>query len=891
MKMFVFLLLIITTIYCSYDSCENEYNYTNCLNHTIDELTGFSCRFFLDDSNDVDVKGDLYSESYCHIFPDAAKNQKIEWKIEQGFTLETMSSDPESVNESHYVVEPQKEFYDKNETILIKKKLISNEDLTIIKSKNTCAYQAMINYNLTNKNICFNTNRFPELKDLVNCGYTNITINKTGKIFTRKTCFYIPDNHLPDEFQNLFSKMFVRNGIWAVAKDMDKLEEFPGGSKLAKRKKEKRRNLEDDEIKFEMTVEDKYGKIYKYTDKKLEPEIIEEGSQGDKIYDDENTNNKTKSYNCSGNDFFIGKCIPNNITNSSDRIASDYIYEILEDIKNGKFNDIFENVIAENKTYDATESNITYIISTVSSQYSTNYSTVDLKKCEALLKEKFLLDKNETLILLKLEYNIEKLKIPIIEYQFFIKNGTRINLSYCLNITELVSIPVNISEEEEFIHNPNSYYYNDKCSIYTSEYGTDLSMYDRKNNYNKKYLALCEKNCKYKRYNKRNQRVECKCKTKTKFPELVEKAIKELSLKELLHQFTDVIKHWNLFLFKCYKVVFSSEGLKKNSGSYINIIIISGIIFCTIFFGVKGYTLYKNRIIDIVNKELDDSKQNQTLEIFNNKIIFNRNDLNNLEKPNNMSTNDDINNSNYIPSEINLNTKLTKSYNDFEMNNLEYNNALIQDNRSFCQMYVSFIKTKHPIYFTFLLENDYNSRIIKICLFIFSFSLEYSINALFFNDSTMHKIYEDRGDYNFIYQLPQIIYSFLISLVITKLLSHFILSEEKVAEIVKIKNLETENKINVLFRKSIYKLIIFFVLILLIQLLFLYYLSSFCGVYKNTQGALITDTIISFVISLFIYSYIFCLIPCTMRYYSLKGKNKDRKCLYNASNIISDIIL
>ena len=46
MKMFVFLLLIITTIYCSYDSCENEYNYTNCLNHTIDELTGFSCRFF-----------------------------------------------------------------------------------------------------------------------------------------------------------------------------------------------------------------------------------------------------------------------------------------------------------------------------------------------------------------------------------------------------------------------------------------------------------------------------------------------------------------------------------------------------------------------------------------------------------------------------------------------------------------------------------------------------------------------------------------------------------------------------------------------------------------------------------------------------------------------------
>ena len=459
--------------------------------------------FFLDDSNDVDVEGDLYSEQYCGIFPDSAKNQKIEWKIEQGFTLETMSTSPELFNESNYVAEPQKEFYEKNETILIKKKLISNEDLTIIKSKNTCAYIAFKVYNLTDKNICFNTNRFPELKDLINCGYANITINKTGKIFTINSCYFIPDNHLPVEFQKLFSKMYIENGIRYLVKYMEKPEEL-------KRKKEKVRNLEDDEIKFEMTIEDKYGKKYKYTEQSLEPKIISNGTQGDKNYDDENTNNKTKSYNCSGIDFFIGKCTPKNITNSSDRVESDYIYEILDDIKNEKFNEIFENVIAENKAYNATESNITYIISTVSSQYSTNYSTVSLEKCESFLKQKFLLDKNETLILFKLEYGIEKLKIPIIDYQFFLKNGTRINLSYCFNITELVSIPVNINEEKEFIHNPYSYFYNDKCSVYTSEYGTDLSMYDRKKNYKEKCLALCEKDCIYKRYNKGNQRVECK---------------------------------------------------------------------------------------------------------------------------------------------------------------------------------------------------------------------------------------------------------------------------------------------------------------------------------------------------------------------------------------------
>ena len=37
------------------------------------------------------------------------------------------------------------------------------------------------------------------------------------------------------------------------------------------------------------------------------------------------------------------------------------------------------------------------------------------------------------------------------------------------------------------------------------------------------------------------------------------------------------------------------------------------------------------------------------------------------------------------------------------------------------------------------------------------------MNAIFFNDETMHKIYEDEGSFNLIYNLPQIIYSSIIS--------------------------------------------------------------------------------------------------------------------------------
>ena len=98
-------------------------------------------------------------------------------------------------------------------------------------------------------------------------------------------------------------------------------------------------------------------------------------------------------------------------------------------------------------------------------------------------------------------------------------------------------------------------------------------------------------------------------------------------------------------------------------------------------------------------------------------------------------------------------------YNEEELNNLPYKLALKFDKRTYWEYYISLLKTKHIIIFTFCYNKDYNSKIIKIDLFFISFILSYTINALFYSDSTMHKIYEDQGSYNFVYQLPQIIYS------------------------------------------------------------------------------------------------------------------------------------
>ena len=92
-------------------------------------------------------------------------------------------------------------------------------------------------------------------------------------------------------------------------------------------------------------------------------------------------------------------------------------------------------------------------------------------------------------------------------------------------------------------------------------------------------------------------------------------------------------------------------------------------------------------------------------------------------------------------------------YIDSEINILSYKKAIKLDKRNYAMYYISLIRTQHLLFFSFLPSFDYNSQILKIFLFFFNFAINFIINALFFNDDTMHKIYTDRGSFNFIYNI------------------------------------------------------------------------------------------------------------------------------------------
>ena len=231
-------------------------------------------------------------------------------------------------------------------------------------------------------------------------------------------------------------------------------------------------------------------------------------------------------------------------------------------------------------------------------------------------------------------------------------------------------------------------------------------------------------------------------------------------------------------------------------------------------------------------------------------------------------------------------TEKIMEYNYEEINDLSYKEAKERDKRTYCLYYLSLLKTNHDIMFTFCLNTDYNSKIIKIDLFLISFTLFFSVNVLFFNDDTMHKIYEDKGSFDLLYQLPQIVYSSMISYIFKFLLDLLALSEGLILKLKSNKITKgLDKRIDSLKTNLKIKFAFYFIISTIFLLFFWYYVSIFCAVYANTQIHLIKDTVISYILSL-ISPFFTYLIPGLCRIPALSNRKRNRVCLYNFSKIL-----
>ena len=532
--------------------------------------------------------------------------------------------------------------------------------------------------------------------------------------------------------------------------------------------------------------------------------------------------------------------------------------------------------------------------------------------------------------------------------KLFGKNLIKLNLTACANSKISIYMPIKLNGNVDE-YNSSSGYYNDVCYTATSEDGTDITLNDRQTNFISKDKIVCQEDCAFTNYESKYSKVECSCDVKESSESFAgmsinrEKLIKNFKDIKNIVNFSFLICYKKLlniegliknigsylllpiilfhiiiiiiFYIKKYKkikkkienIIFGinnnllSEANKKRKKSKgkRNIKIHGGGNLIELS-DRKKMINSKENIKDILNKKIKNKiskKKNHgsvnRITNINNRIIYNMN-KNKIKKTyiNNITTNIKPKFNNKIKTKrTHLSRKKLKKikkvmkFIDEEINLLSYNLAKVYDKRSYCNYYISLLKTKHSLIFA-LNRKDYNSRIIKIDLFFIKFTIDYIVNALFYNDDTMHKIYESKGEFDWETQLPLIIYSYIISTLLNTPIDYLALSNDL---IISFKN--SKSDINLKGRAEDLRIrltinfILYFIISFLLLVFFWYYISIFGVIYSNTQVHLLKDTLMSFGLSL-VLPFVIYLLPGFFRIPSLSDRKNNREYLYNFSKIL-----
>ena len=224
---------------------------------------------------------------------------------------------------------------------------------------------------------------------------------------------------------------------------------------------------------------------------------------------------------------------------------------------------------------------------------------------------------------------------------------------------------------------------------------------------------------------------------------------------------------------------------------------------------------------------------------------------------------------------------------NYELNNLKYELASEYDRRTCLKTYYSVIMREELVLFTFFSKNDYNLFYVKIARFLILITTSMAFNALFFFHKTMYKKQDIEENWSFWQKLPQLLFVLIANHIIEVYLCYLSMTDSAIYAIKAIAKKPKRNKKVVDIMDSMKrKLVAFFISTFILFLLFWYFISAFCAVYKNTQKIFIRDSAISFVTSLIDPFLIFGFTTILRKISLAPCCRKKAKFLYLLSDFI-----
>ena len=363
----------------------------------------------------------------------------------------------------------------------------------------------------------------------------------------------------------------------------------------------------------------------------------------------------------------------------------------------------------------------------------------------------------------------------------------------------------------------------------------------------------------------------------------------------------DLVNSSNILVFKCIKNIF--KHFSRSIGAWISIGLILSHIGLTLTFFFLQLTQIKVYIISLTKNYLSILSQSKgknsppKKNIKNNKlekkikvdniISFEGNYTNdkinykeNIKK-NNIKTNEILINEEKEKDDEIQDNKFFKEYLSTAPDDMEFDDAIVKDKRSFRETLVENLKDNQIIVNTFIAEDPLKVRSVKIILFILNIMLYFVVNGLFFSEEVireLYNIYEEKE--NFFSFIPRsverLIYTTLVGIIVGIITDFFFIDEKKIKGIFKRdkddKKTLKENITN-LFKEIKSRNISFIIIVSILLIVSTIYLLCFNYVYPYSQMEWIKSSIV-IVIIMQVLSFLRCLLETCLRFLSFKVKSE-----------------
>ena len=477
-------------------------------------------------------------------------------------------------------------------------------------------------------------------------------------------------------------------------------------------------------------------------------------------------------------------------------------------------------------------------------------------------------------------------------------------------------------------------FYTDICFMYDSPTGRDATPNDRVATYYPN-VSLCDEaaGCEPKSIDLDSFEVICDC----KFNDLMSNPkVGEKILEDSFGEIIEMIENSNIMIFKCAKDVFVIKHIIKNIGTYITLGIMLVQIICVVIYYLFSYNPMLRYLYYLseyqcssIEMKLQNKEAKKKQSLLNTKLIKiqappkkeekiglktpSANKLISSEESSNPKKLDITGNSN---SNLNSNKahklknenekellkkekenkkekkpmyadKLKEEY-DIEMeeylktdfDDMEFEDALKRDTRTFCEYYFDKFKERQIIMDTFFNPEMLKPLPIKVIILFLNIIFYFVINGLFFSEEYVSELFNSDEEEKFFSFFPRsitrFIYTTIVSGIISIILDFIAVDEQKVKRLFlreKKNTLQIRYEISQITADIKKNYLILIIICVVIDLISFYYVNCFNNVYPNLRDEWIKSSI-CIIIIMQILSMLTGLLEALIRLIAFKCKSE-----------------